>query len=297
MNRRALLSGLSALVCLATSRARAETAAPVVATFSILADLVARTGGAAVSVRSLVPVDGDAHEYQPTPDDLRQVKNAAVLVENGLGLEGWMTRLPEAAGFHGVRIIAGEKITPRRMVEDGRNITDPHAWQDPRNGVLYVRAIADGLVRALPAAATDIRARAAGFIGEIEAMDRWIAEQYAAIPKEKRRILTSHDAFGYYGARYGIELLAVQGISTESEPSAADIAKLIAQIKREKIRAVFMENMTDPRFAKTVAQDSGALLGPAVYSDALSPPDGPAGNYLAMLRHNTTQFVAAMAAN
>ena len=297
MTRRMLLCGLSALACLGNLPSRAAASAPAVATFSILADLTARIGGPAVSVRSLVPVDGDAHEYQPTPDDLRQVKNAAILVENGLGLEGWMTRLPQAAGFHGVRITAAEKVTPRRMIEDGKDVIDPHAWQDPRNGVLYVRTIADGLMRALPDKAAEIAARAAGFIAEIEETDRWIARQYAAIPQEKRRILTSHEAFGYYGTRYGIALLAVQGISTESEPSASDIATLIAQIKHGKIRAVFVENMTDPRLAKTVARDSGAKLGPAVYSDALSPPDGPAGSYLAMLRHNTTQFAAAMAAN
>ena len=291
MRRRHLLAALPALIALP---ARAAGAAPVVATFSVLGDMTGRIGGAAVAVLSLVPVDGDAHEYQPTPDDLRHVRDAAVLVENGLGLEGWMTRLPQAAGFHGVRITAAQSVPPRHMEEDGHQIVDPHAWQDPRNGVRYVRAIAAGLAHALPDAAADITARANAYIAEIETLDRWITAQFAAIPASKRRILTSHDAFGYYGARYGIELLAVQGISTESEPSAADIAALIGQIKREKIHAVFVENMTDKRFAQTVARDSGAVLGPVIYSDALSRPDGPAATYLAMLKHNTTQFVAAM---
>jgi len=291
MQRRHLLLGLPALLALP---ARAASLPSVVATFSVLGDMTQRISGAAAAVRALVPVDGDAHEYQPTPDDLRQVRDAVVLVENGLGLEGWMTRLPQAAGFHGVRIIAAQNVQPRHMEEAGHQIVDPHAWQDPRNGVLYVRAIAAGLAHALPEIAAEITARADAYIAEIEALDRWITAQFAAIPAARRRVLTSHDAFGYYGARYGIQLLAVQGISTESEPSAADIASLIGQIKREKIRAVFVENMTDKRFAETVARDAGAVLGPVIYSDALSAPDGLAATYLAMLRHNTTQFVAAM---
>jgi zinc/manganese transport system substrate-binding protein len=297
MRRRTLLATLPALACAPFASAHATEQAPVVASFSILADMTRRIGGDAVSVLSLVPVDGDAHQYQPTPDDLRHVHAARALVENGLGLEGWMTRMPQAAGFSGIRIIASTGVAPREMEEDGKTVTDPHAWQDPRNGVLYVRNIAAGLARALPGQAAAIQERARAYIAEIEETDRWIGAQFAAIPPAKRRILTSHDAFGYYGARYGIELLAVQGISTEGEPSAADIATLIGQIKREKIHAVFVENMTDPRLAATVARDSGAVLGPTVYSDALSEADGPAPTYLRMLRHNTTQFVAAMAGN
>ncbi len=297
MRRRTLLVALPAWGVCARQSAHADMFASVVASFSILADLTRQVGGAAINVRSLVPVDGDAHVYQPTPDDLRLLHGAQVLVENGLGLEGWMVRLPQAAGFSGVRVTAARNVTPRHMEEDGKTITDPHAWQDPRNAVLYVRAIAEGLSTALPDQTALIATQAAAFIAEIEETDRWIAAQFAVIPPGKRRILTSHDAFGYYGARYGIELLAVQGISTEGEPSAADIATLIGQIRHEHIRAVFVENMTDPRLAATIAHDSGAVLGPVVYSDALSAPNGPAPTYLRMLRHNTTQFAAAMAAN
>ena len=292
MRRRQLLAALPLVASFPVWATDANL--PVVATFSVLADMVRVVGGARADVISLVPVDGDAHEYQPTPEDLRHVRDAAVLVENGLGLEGWMTRLPEAAGFHGVRIVAARDVAPRKMNEDGKTITDPHAWQDPGNGVLYVRAIAAGLAQAMPSEAAAIAQRASDYIAEIETTERWIATQMAQIPAERRRILTSHDAFGYYGARYGVELLSVQGISTEDEPSAADIAALIGQIRKLKVRAVFVENMSNPRYAETVARDSGAVLGAAVYSDALSPQDGPAASYLAMLRYNTTQFVAAM---
>ncbi len=292
MNRRTLLAALPWLG-VARHLAAAETV-KVVASFSILADMTQVVGGEAVTVASLVPVDGDAHQYQPTPSDLTSIHAAVALVENGLGLEGWMARLPQAAGFKGVRIVAGAAVTPRQMEEDGRSITDPHAWQDPTNAILYVRAIAAGLAKALPDQATAIAARAGAYIAEIEATDRWISSQLAGVPREKRVILTSHDAFGYYGARYGVTLRFVQGISTEGEPSAADLAALIGQIKREHVRAVFVENMTDPRLAATVAREAGAVLGGAVYSDALSAAGGPAATYLEMLRHNTALFVAAM---
>ncbi len=293
LSRRALLPLLLAPLA-APTLARAASPLRVVASFSILADMTATIGGDAISIATLVPVDGDAHVWQPRPADLKTLHAADMLVENGLGLEGWIGRMAQAAEFRGARVTASRAVKPRTMTEDGRRITDPHAWQDPRNGVLYTQAIADGLVRAAPAQAEAIRARASAYAAEIAATDSWIAEQFAPIPPAKRRIITSHDAFGYYAARYGITMQGVQGISTEGEPSARDIAKLIAQIKATGIRAVFVENMTDPRIATTVAREAGAVVGGQVFSDALSPPDGPAGTYLKMLRHNTTLFVGAM---
>lgn len=295
MQRRYLLGLLAAAATPRSLRAAAQ--GPVVATLSLLADMAQRIAGPGIEVSSLVPVNGDAHVWEPRPADLRRVGAAAVLIENGLGLEGWMVRMPQAAGFHGLRITASRSVTPRSMIQNGRRITDPHAWQDPRNGVLYASAIAEGLAQALPGESSAISQRAAAYVAEIEATDRWITETLAAIPPEKRRLLTSHDAFGYYGARYGITLRAIQGLSTEGEPSARDIATLIAQIRRENIKAVFVETMTSPRLAQMVARESGAVLGPAVYSDTLSAPDGPAPGYLSMLRYNTAQFAAAMGRN
>ncbi|MBN8926899.1 MAG: hypothetical protein BGO51_15030 [Rhodospirillales bacterium 69-11] len=293
MRRRMLLSSL-ALLPLATTAVRAATPLKAVATFSILADMVRQVGQDRVAVTGLVPPDGDAHVYQPRPADLRAVAQAQLLVENGLGLEGWMQRMGSAAEFRGVRVIAAEKVTPRTMTEDGQVATDPHAWQDPRNGVLYAQAIAAGLAKADPDHAEAYQDASARVVAEIRKMDAWIEAQFAPIPPARRRIITTHDAFGYYGARYGIELLAAEGLSTEAEPSARAIAALIAQIKREQVHAVFLENMTDPRIARMLAKESGAVLGGTVYSDALSPPNGPAPTYLAMLRHNTTLFARAM---
>jgi zinc/manganese transport system substrate-binding protein len=264
----------------------------VVASFSILADMTREVGGPAVGVRSLVPADGDVHVYEPRPSDLLAIRGAALVVTNGLGLEGWLDRLLAASGTPAPVVVAAAGVTPRRL---GAGV-DPHAWQDPRNGMIYARAIAEGLARVMPGQAAEIRARAEDYAGRIAAMDAWIAQQVATVPPARRRILTSHDAFFYFGARYGIEFIGVQGIDTESEPSAAAMAALVRQIRAEGIKAVFVENMTSPRLARMVARESGAVLGPVVYSDALSPPGGPADTYLRMFHHNVTQFVQAMRA-
>jgi len=290
MRRRVFL----AASCLAPLAARAAGPVSAIASFTIVADMLHQIAGDRVSVTSVVPANGDAHEYQPRPADARAVAGARFLVVNGLGLDPWMDRLARAAAFKGVKTVASASVTPRKL--PGSAAIDPHAWQDPRNGVLYAGAIGKGLGLADPANADWYRESAARYAAEIEKTDAWIAERFAAIPPASRRIITTHDAFGYYGARYGIEFLAAQGLSTDAEPSARAIAGLVAQIKREKIRAVFLENMTDPRLAQMLAREAGAVLGGTVYSDALSAADGPAGSYLKMLRYNTGLFVAAMVA-
>lgn len=289
MRRRALLLSAPSL---AVAPARAAPALPVVASFSILADMAREVGGPAAAVRSLVPADGDPHVYEPRPSDLLAIRGAALVVTNGLGLEGWLDRLLPASGTRARVVVAASGVTPRQLGEG----LDPHAWQDPRNGILYVRAIAEGLAGVAPGEAAAIRARAEDYARRIAELDAWIAAQVATIPPERRRILTSHDAFYYFGARYGIEFIGVQGLDTEAEPSAAAIAALVRQVRALGIRAVFVETMTSPRLARTVARESGAVLGGEVYSDALSPPGGPADTYLTMFRHNVTLFVQAMRA-
>jgi len=292
--RRRLLLSLPLLAAVRPVLASAERLS-VVASFSILADMAAAVGGAFVSVRSLVGPDQDVHVYEPRPHDLRAVMAAAVVLRNGLGLEGWITRLTGAAGFRGQVVTAAEHVTPRTMrLDSGAIATDPHAWQDPRNAILYVQAIAAGLAAADPSHADAYAQAATRYAAAIAQEDARIEAVFAAIPAEQRRILTTHDAFGYYGARYGIDFLAAEGISTESEPSAKAIAALVRQIRQQKVRAVFIENMTNDRMAKMLARETGAVLGGTVYADALSPPGGPAPTYLAMLRHNTSLFAAAM---
>jgi zinc/manganese transport system substrate-binding protein len=295
MLRRSLL--MAASLSFVAPALAAPPPLPVVASFSILADMVRQIGGNAVSVTSLVPVDGDAHEYQPKPSDLRAIKGAKLVVLNGFGLEGWIDRLVQSAGYAGPVVIATKGITPRRMEENGAPVTDPHAWQDPRNGTIYARNIADGLATVDPANALMFRSRADAYIRDIEQTDAWVVAQIAGVPAERRKILTSHDAFGYFGARYGVEFRGVQGMNTESEPSAKDIAALIKLIRTEKIRAVFVENMTSPKLAQSVARETGAVVGPVVFSDALSKPSGPAPTYLGIFRHNVPLFVKGMQAN
>jgi zinc/manganese transport system substrate-binding protein len=265
-----------------------------VASFTILADMVRRVGGGLVDVTSLVPPDGDPHVYEPTAADSRAVTTATLLVENGLGLEGWMTRLGEASNFRGVRVVASDGVTPRMMREGDVTSLDPHAWQNPRNGVIYVRNIARGLTEADRTHAETWLGNAAAFIADIERTDAWIAQQFAPIPAAARRIITTHDAFGYYGERYGVSFIAPEGISTDAEPSAKGIAALVQQIKRERVRMVFLENMTDSRITRMLAQETGATVSGPLYSDALSKPGGPAPDYLTMLRYNTGWFVRAM---
>lgn len=290
MRRRALLMGLA----LAPARGHAAPPLAVVTSFSVLADMARRVGGALVSVTSLVPADTDAHAFQPTAADSRALAAASVFIENGLGLEGWIARLGVASGFRGTRIVASTGVVPRMMRDGAATSRDPHAWQDPRNGVLYTRAIAEGLAAADLAHADTYRANAAAYEAEIADTDAWIASRFAPVPVARRRIITTHDAFGYYGARYGITFLAAQGVSADAEPSAKGIAALIGQMKREKIRTVFLENMTDPRLGKMLAREAGAALSGPLFSDALSAPDGPAPDYLAMLRHNTVLFERAL---
>ncbi len=286
MRRRLLLAAPALLTIAAAAPLKA------VASFSLLADTLRQIGGDRVSVTTLVPVDGDAHGYQPRPTDARAVTGAGLVVRNGLGLDPWMERLVQSTGFAGTTVVATAGVTPRTI--PASRATDPHAWQDPRNGVLYAQAIAAGLAEADPANAAAYRSAAAAYIRAIQDTDAWVEAQFADLPVAARRIITTHDAFGYYGARYGIAFLAAQGLSTEAEPSAKAIATLVAQIKRDKVRAVFLENMTNPGLAKMLARETGAVLGGTVYSDALSGPKGPAATYLDMLRHNTALFAASM---
>jgi zinc/manganese transport system substrate-binding protein len=266
---------------------------PIVATFSILGDLTAAVGGDRVSVTTLVGPGGDAHVYNPTPGDARRLGEARVFIANGLGFEGWMARLAEAAGYEGPVIIATTGIEPR-VTEDGD--IDPHAWQDPANGVRYIENIRDGLIAADPAGADVYRARAADYLDELRTLSGRMGDALAAIPSERRLVVTSHDAFGYLGAAFDIAFVAPTGVSTEAEASAADVASLIRQIRAHAIPAVFVENISDPRLLQQIRRETGVRLGGTLYSDALSPADGPASTYLRMLAHNTDTIAAALAA-
>ena len=278
--------------------------------------MVERIGGDRISVTTLVGADGDAHVYQPTPADARAVSQGDILVFNGLAFEGWLDRLVEASGFDGVRVVATDGVRLISLEDDDdhhddhaekddhdkddhadghdHGAFDPHAWQNPANAVVYVDNITAALSKADPANASTYYGNRAAYVAEIEALDADIRKTVEGLPEDRRTIVTAHDAFGYFAETYGLRFVAPSGISTESEPSAADVAALIRQIREEGITAVFVESITDRRMLEQIADETGASIGGTLYSDALSGPDEPASTYLDMMRHNVETLAKAL---
>ena len=280
---------------------------PVTVTFSLLGDLVKQVGGDKVKVSTLVGPDGDAHVYQPTPQDVQALSKARVLVSNGLGFEGWLERLDQASGVKGVKVVASTGVKARHLAEEGHDekghheeahhhhgSQDPHAWNDPLNVLTYVDNIAAGLGKVDPENAALYGANAASYKAQITSLDMRYKLEFAKLPEERRRAITSHDAFGYLAAAYHLNLLAPQGMSTDAEPSAAQVAALIRQIRSQKIPALFVENISDPRLIEQISRETGVKVGGKLYSDALSPADGPAASYLAFVDHNLSTLLAAL---
>ena len=324
--RRLLLASATVLALL--SPALAQEKLNVVATFSILGDIVANVGGDRVEATTLVGPDGDAHVFQPSPPDAKVVAGAAVIVANGLGFEGWMDRLIEASATTAALINASEGVVAIAFGDDDHGhdhkghdhhdhdhhghdhehhakdadhdvhdhgAFDPHAWQNPLNVAIYVSNIAAGLSAADPEGAAVYQANAAAFTAELDTLDAEIRAAISTLPEDRRTVVTSHDAFGYFAATYGLTFIAPQGVSTDAEASARDVAALITQIRAQNIGAVFVENISDRRLLDQIASETGAKIGGTLYSDALSSPEGPAGTYLAMMRHNLSQLTAALA--
>lgn len=286
---------LIALMVLSLPALAADKPVRVVASFSILADMAASIGGDDVSVTSLVAPNRDAHTYEPTPEDAKALAHADIVLINGLGFEGWIERLVQASGSKAKITIASQGVTTRTM--DATGAIDPHAWQDIANGRLYAKNIAMAFEQALPGEAVVIAARASRYDTELAKIDRHVRAQFADIPAAQRKIITSHDAFGYFGAAYGVTFLAPVGLNTEAEPSASDVVKLIGQIKSEGIKQLFLENMTNPKLIEQIGKDTGAEMGGTLYSDALSAADGPAPTYLDIFRNNVPKLRAAMLRN
>src|SRR6185312_9433855 len=269
---------------------RAENRLDVVASFSILADFVKNVGGDRVNVVSLVGPNGDVHVYTPSPSDAKKNADAKILVVNGLGLEGWLPRLVQAAGSKAAIVTASNGIAPLKVGSEA----DPHAWQSVPNAKIYVANIRDALVAADPPDAAMFRANAARYLGELDALDAEVRAAIAKIPPERRKVITTHKAFAYFAAAYGIAFLAPVGVSTETEPSARDIAALIQRIKADKIPAVFLENLSDDRLVGRIAAETGAKSGGTLYSDSLTGENGPAPTYIALVRHNIKALTSAL---
>lgn len=301
LSRRLLLSAAAALALSSPGVGYAADPIPVVASFSILGDLVRQIAGPDATVKTLVGPDGDAHVYQPTPSDAKAVAAAKLVFMNGLGFEGWMNRLLKSSGTKATAVTVTTGLQPRAAEKDAHGHAhgnvDPHAWQNVAHVQVMVTNIAAALAAADPARAEGYKSRATAYQADLTALDADIRRQIGALSPAQRRVITSHDAFGYYGAAYGITFLAPQGMNTESEASAKDVAKLITQMRQQKIKAVFVENISDPRLTAQLAKEAGATVGGELYSDALSPAGGPATNYLDLMRANTKALVAAMALN
>jgi zinc/manganese transport system substrate-binding protein len=298
--RRIVLAAFFALAGILPAAAQQKV--PVVATFSILGDLVKNVGGDRVEVTTLVGPNGDAHVYQPSPADAKKVADSKIVFINGLGLEGWLSRLVKASGTKGNMVVTTKGIQPIAMKfeEAGEEHKghehkfDPHAWQSVANAKIYVANIRDALIAADPAGKEAYAKNASAYLARLDKLEADVKAAMAKIPAKHRRIITTHDAFGYFGAAYGVEFIAPQGVSTETEASAKDVAKIIRQIKAEKIPAVFMENISDPRLIQQIAKETKAKIGGTVYSDSLSDAKGPASSYIDMIEHNIRQFSAAL---
>lgn len=288
----------AAILAFLPGHANAADKVKAVASFSILGDMVKAVGGDRIELVTLVGPDGDAHVYEPTPADAKTLAASNILFINGLGFEGWMQRLEKSSGFDGKVVVASSGVTPRHMLEaedgEAEEITDPHAWQSLANGKIYVANIRDGLIAVDPEGKATYEANAAKYLDAIAKEEALVKETLAKLPDARRKIITSHDAFGYFGAAYGLEVVAPEGVSTESEASAKDVAKIIRQIKKEQIPAVFIENITDHRLLDQIARETGAKIGGTLYTDALSKPDGPAGTYLGMFQHNLETLSEAL---
>jgi zinc/manganese transport system substrate-binding protein len=301
LSRRNLLATLvSALLAPVVLPANAQDKLAVVASFSILGDFAKEIAGDRAAVTTLVGPDSDAHVYSPTPADAKAVAEARVLIVNGLKFEGWMDRLVKSSATKAMVVTATGGITPLALTgekdqgHDHAGQSDPHAWQSVANARVYAANIREALIRADPAGQAVYEANAAAYLGKLDELERDIVAEIARIPADRRRIVTSHDAFAYYAKAYGISFIAPQGVSTEAEASARDVARIIRQIKAQKIPAVFLENITNPRLAEQITRESGAKMGGRLYSDALSAPAGPAGTYISMMRYNIRELGKAL---
>jgi zinc/manganese transport system substrate-binding protein len=272
------------------SPARAADRLNVVASFSILGDLVRNVGGSSVNVTTLVGPDGDVHVYVPTPADAKKIADAKLVFVNGLGLEGWLPRLVQSAGNKATIVTATTGIAPLKLGSDA----DPHAWQSPLNAKVYVANIRDALVAADPADADVFRSNANAYLAKLDALDGEVRLAMAQIPENRRKVISTHRAFGYFAAAYGVAFIAPLGVSTESEASARDIAGIISQIRLAKIPAVFLENISDPRLIRQIAAETGARVGGTLYSDSLTGEKGDSPTYIDMVRHNIKALTSAL---
>lgn len=298
------------VITLTSFGASAALAAPlkVVASFTVIADFAKNVGGDRVAITTIVGPDGDAHVYEPSPADAVAMAKADVVLVNGLHFEGFLQRLVDASATKASIVILTKGVTPIDFKPEfadadaaegartggGKTVTDPHAFQSIANAKIYVKNIAEAFCAADTEGCVSYQTNAAAYTKKLDALEVEVKAAIQSIPEAKRVVITSHDAFGYFEHAYGLTFLAPQGISTDSEPSAADVAKLVEQVKQDKAAAIFVENITNPRLIEQIASETGIKVGGTLYSDALSQPDGPGSTYIDMMHNNIRQIKGAI---
>jgi zinc/manganese transport system substrate-binding protein len=295
-----------ALALLVTGAANAADRIPVVATFSVIADMLGNVGGDRLDIKMIVGPGGDCELYQPTPADVATVAGSSAIFINDLNeeFEPWIEPLLKQAAFHRTKVVVSRGVHTLTADEEhpvsGRQLPqtiDQHAWLDPRNGVIYVRNMAEALARLDPDGAAGYRSRAATYAQQIQVVDDWAHKEMAAVPPGKRRALASHDSLQYIASAYGITLLSVNGWTNKTEPSAEELAKLARQVRAAHVNALFLDSITDPRAIRRIAEQTGAIIGGTLYGDSLSPSPGEADTYIKMLRHDVSTLKAGMLSN
>lgn len=284
---------LAALALLLPLSLHAADKPQVVTSFSILADLTQAIGGKHIELVNLVGADEDAHVFEPSPENAKALLKADLIIDNGLGFEPWLERLLDSSEARGTRIDASAGVLPLLLTEHGHSVPDPHAWQSLSNAEIYVRNIAKALSQLDPSHSADYAARRDAYLVRLHVLREQANSQLNSLPASQRKVVTSHDAFGYFGQAWQLQFIAPQGLSTSDEPSAAEVARLIRQLRSEGVRAVFVENIRDPRLIKQIADEAGATVGGTLYSDALAA-SGPASTYLGMFQHNLDTLLAAL---
>lgn len=292
-----MIRALAFILALSVSGAAWASPLKAVASITIIADMVHEVGGDLVEVKSIVGPDGDAHSFEPSPNDSKAMSAAQIVFVNGLGLDHWIEKLTTSSGFKGPLVVVTTGVKTHQFDEDGKQVTDPHAWQDLSNGQIYVANIAKALCKVDAGNCKTFEANATAYSAKLAGLDADIKARFAALPAANRQVITTHDAFGYFAKAYGLQFLAPEGFATEAEPSAAAIAKLVRQIKHDNIKALFFENMSDNRVIEAIAAETGIRAGPPLYADALSKPDQPGATYLAMFKYNTDTLLKALAEN
>jgi zinc/manganese transport system substrate-binding protein len=286
--------------------ARAADKIKVVATFSVIADMVTNVAGDLVDLVTIIGPDGDSEEYEPTAADIPKLAGARILFMNGLNdeFEPWLPTLMAQAKFAGTKVIVTRGVKALSAEDEhpmgGKPkavVLDQHAWMNPRNGIIYVKNITEALARIDPGNADTYRTRAASYTQQLKDLDTWAHNEMNAVPAAKRRVLASHDSLQYLATAFGITMISVNGWTNKSEPSAADLARLTDQIRREHVKALFLDSITDPRAMERISKETGATIGGTLYGDALSKPDGEAGTYIDMIRHDITTLKAGMLLN